>query len=100
MLFLYLINAFVFIFSNETNEYVPKRKRVKVYQSLKRKLNQWINKIEKKIDHIQIQLTSPHKNKKSNEKMQVQVETICTNYVIWCNGIGGEVDEKVKCSQI
>ena len=68
MLFLYIINAFVFIFSNETNEYVPKRKRVKVYQSLKRKLNQCIKKIKEKIDQIQIQLTSAHKNKNRKRK--------------------------------
>ena len=68
MLFLYLINTFVFIFSNETNKYIPKRKRVKVYQLLKRKLNQCINKNEEKIDHIQVKLTSNHRNKNRMRK--------------------------------
>ena len=67
-LFLYLINAFIFIFSNETNEYTPRRKRVNVYQSLKRKLNQCIIRIEEKIEYIQIQLTSAHNNKNRTKR--------------------------------
>ena len=47
-------------FSNEANEYIPKRKRNKIYQMLNRKGHMCTKIIEKTIDLILIKLTSKH----------------------------------------
>ena len=48
-------------FSNDANEYIPKRKQSKVYQTLRRKGHMCIKMMESTIDVLLIKLTSKHK---------------------------------------
>ena len=65
LVLLYLITALTNIFSNDTREYVPKRERSKVYQSLRRIIYKCMVSIEDKISRIQIIMESKYTKVKS-----------------------------------